>query len=139
MSKMSTPCIGVCSTALGDNVCKGCKRRDYEVDQWNTYDEGKKEDIDDRLDDVLSKYMKQHFEIVDQHALEQFLLEDSRKNKILLHRSLYSALYDSLRAYKNNSDLSVMGVEQTRLESVTEALEAIDSSWYMESCARYNT
>ncbi len=30
----SNPCIGFCSTSLGDEVCKGCGRTAEEVDQW---------------------------------------------------------------------------------------------------------
>jgi len=31
-----TPCVGVCSsTALGDPICKGCRRTSYDVDHWN--------------------------------------------------------------------------------------------------------
>jgi uncharacterized protein len=29
-----SPCIAICSTAQGDAVCKGCGRREDEVQQW---------------------------------------------------------------------------------------------------------
>lgn len=29
-----TPCIGVCSTAQGDNICRGCGRSFFEVSNW---------------------------------------------------------------------------------------------------------
>ncbi|MFM6986284.1 MAG: DUF3717 domain-containing protein [Hydrogenophaga sp.] len=29
-----TPCIAICSTSQGDEVCKGCGRRFEEVQQW---------------------------------------------------------------------------------------------------------
>ncbi|MEL0305883.1 MAG: DUF1289 domain-containing protein, partial [Halieaceae bacterium] len=32
-----TPCIGVCSTGVGDVVCRGCKRFAHEVIDWNGY------------------------------------------------------------------------------------------------------
>ena len=28
------PCIGVCSTTYGDDICKGCKRFRHEVSSW---------------------------------------------------------------------------------------------------------
>jgi predicted Fe-S protein YdhL (DUF1289 family) len=34
-----TPCIGVCSTGIGDVVCRGCKRYAQEVIHWNGYSE----------------------------------------------------------------------------------------------------
>lgn len=29
-----TPCIGVCSTAIGDDVCRGCARTFVEISHW---------------------------------------------------------------------------------------------------------
>ena len=34
-TKASTPCLGICSTTYGDDVCKGCKRFVHEVISWN--------------------------------------------------------------------------------------------------------
>ncbi|AXE30960.1 hypothetical protein DK842_14335 [Chromobacterium phragmitis] len=33
-SRPDSPCIALCSTALGDNVCRGCARTFAEVGQW---------------------------------------------------------------------------------------------------------
>jgi predicted Fe-S protein YdhL (DUF1289 family) len=30
-----TPCVGRCSTSLGDDICKGCYRTYKEVIDWN--------------------------------------------------------------------------------------------------------
>ena len=40
---LKTPCIGVCSTVFGDDVCRGCKRFQHEVIQWNSYSDPEKE------------------------------------------------------------------------------------------------
>ncbi len=40
-----SPCIGYCSTSLGDVVCKGCGRTAEEVDQWLLLDEEQKLEI----------------------------------------------------------------------------------------------
>jgi predicted Fe-S protein YdhL (DUF1289 family) len=45
----SSPCIGYCSTSLGDTVCKGCGRTAEEVDQWLLLDEEQKQIIWDRV------------------------------------------------------------------------------------------
>ena len=38
MSQVKTPCIGICSTtSLGDKICRGCKRFNFEVIRWNSY------------------------------------------------------------------------------------------------------
>jgi len=37
------PCVGVCSTTnLGDDVCRGCKRKAQDVIDWNKYSDDKK-------------------------------------------------------------------------------------------------
>jgi predicted Fe-S protein YdhL (DUF1289 family) len=45
----STPCIGYCSTSLGDAVCKGCGRTAEEIDQWLLLDEERRRLIWDRV------------------------------------------------------------------------------------------
>ncbi|MCD4483363.1 DUF1289 domain-containing protein [Chromobacterium vaccinii] len=34
ITRPDSPCIALCSTALGDNVCRGCARTFAEVSQW---------------------------------------------------------------------------------------------------------
>ena len=41
-SPVKTPCIGVCSTGIGDSVCRGCKRFSHEVIDWNSYSQEQK-------------------------------------------------------------------------------------------------
>ncbi len=55
LPRVKTPCIGVCSTGIGDSVCRGCKRFSHEVIQWNSYSEEQKRIVDQRLCDFLSK------------------------------------------------------------------------------------
>lgn len=38
----SSPCIGYCSTSLGDAVCLGCGRSAEEIDRWLLLDENEK-------------------------------------------------------------------------------------------------
>lgn len=45
----SSPCIGRCSTSLGDAVCLGCGRTAEEVDQWLRLDEEQKRLIWERV------------------------------------------------------------------------------------------
>ena len=46
----SSPCVGVCSTAQGDDVCKGCGRTFQEVCLWLEMDEPAKEITWARID-----------------------------------------------------------------------------------------
>lgn len=50
-----SPCVGRCSTVLGDDVCRGCGRTFEEVCTWNTMSDEEKTLINLRLRKTLSK------------------------------------------------------------------------------------
>ncbi|MEQ6917618.1 DUF1289 domain-containing protein [Halomonas aquatica] len=35
--RIISPCVGVCSTTLGDRVCRGCQRTDSEIRDWPAF------------------------------------------------------------------------------------------------------
>ena len=70
LPRVITPCIGVCSTALGDAVCRGCKRFSHEVIDWNGYSEEQKQAVDRRLDEFLSQVVANKLRVVDANLLE---------------------------------------------------------------------
>lgn len=54
-----SPCIGYCSTTLGDTVCRGCGRTSSEVDQWILLPEHQKQAIWERIaleDTIRNRY-----------------------------------------------------------------------------------
>lgn len=51
-SDTASPCIGVCSTVLGDAICRGCGRRFEEVRDWHHMSAQQKRDINLRLAQV---------------------------------------------------------------------------------------
>lgn len=48
--RRDSPCIGYCSTALGDAVCLGCGRTQQEVDGWVSMSEDEKQAVWKRLE-----------------------------------------------------------------------------------------
>mgnify|MGYP001947416590 CR=1 FL=1 len=70
LPRVTTPCIGVCSTALGDAVCRGCKRFSHEVIHWNAYTQAQKRTIDARLDGFLSQVVRNKLTVIDTKLLE---------------------------------------------------------------------
>lgn len=48
--RISTPCVGVCSTTVGDAVCRGCQRHLDEIRDWFGYDEAERRRRIDELD-----------------------------------------------------------------------------------------
>tara|TARA_B100002049_G_scaffold208721_1_gene170263 strand:+ start:138 stop:593 length:456 start_codon:yes stop_codon:yes gene_type:complete len=85
--KVKTPCVGVCSTVFGDQVCRGCKRFQHEVIQWNGYSDLEKEKVWNRLETLKVLIMKSKILIQDKTLL---------KNKLDLHNISY---YEKVNPY----------------------------------------
>ena len=62
--RSSTPCLGICSTTFGDEVCKGCKRFSHEIVSWTKYSLEEREIINDRLEQFKVKILKRRFKII---------------------------------------------------------------------------
>ena len=76
MSKsVKTPCIGICSTVFGDEVCRGCKRFQHEIIQWNGYDDVAKRSVLNRLELLKVQIMESKIRITDEGLLMTKLLE----------------------------------------------------------------
>ena len=76
MSKsVKTPCIGICSTVFGDEVCRGCKRFQHEITQWNGYDDVAKRSVLNRLELLKVQIMESKIRITDESLLKAQLLE----------------------------------------------------------------
>jgi len=67
--KVKTPCVGICSTVFGDQVCRGCKRFDHEVIEWNGYSDIEKETVWNRLEALKVLIMKSKITIKDETLL----------------------------------------------------------------------
>ena len=59
--RSATPCLGICSTTFGDEVCKGCKRFSHEVVSWTKYSLEEREIVNDRLEKFKIKIIKINF------------------------------------------------------------------------------
>jgi predicted Fe-S protein YdhL (DUF1289 family) len=71
--ELDTPCIGICSTVYGDNVCRGCKRFYKEIINWNSYDDLEKNIVFNRLNDLITQVTQDKIIILDQELLRQTL------------------------------------------------------------------
>ncbi len=75
--KIDTPCIGVCSTIYGDDICRGCKRTYTEIIAWNTYSDDEKQWVFNRLATEIHSVMHDKIEIIDTAYLLQQLKEQN--------------------------------------------------------------
>ena len=73
--RSSTPCLGICSTTFGDEVCKGCKRFSHEIVSWTKYSLEEREIINDRLEKFKVQILQHRFEIFDIDLFETKLEE----------------------------------------------------------------
>jgi predicted Fe-S protein YdhL (DUF1289 family) len=67
--KLDTPCIGVCSTIYGDEVCRGCKRFYQEIIDWNAYARDTKDKIFERLENFIIDAARGKLIVVDDELL----------------------------------------------------------------------
>jgi uncharacterized protein len=139
LKTVKTPCVGICSTGIGDNVCRGCKRFAHEVIDWNAYTHDQRVIIADRLENFLTQVVKLHFEIVD----ENLLLEQIKHQQILFkpEQNPYCWLFDLLRAGASQiENLDLFGVRRlpdTANLSLAEIRDHIDKDFYALSLAYY--
>ena len=73
--RSSTPCLGICTTTFGDEVCKGCKRFAHEIISWPKYSENEREIINGRLEQFKVKILQNRFKIFDSELLASKLEE----------------------------------------------------------------
>ena len=64
-NRSTTPCLGICSTTYGDDVCKGCKRFVHEIIGWPTFSQDERALVNDRLEKFKILILKDRFKIVD--------------------------------------------------------------------------
>lgn len=137
--RVPSPCIGVCSTGLGDEVCRGCKRYNHEVIQWNSFTEAQKRVIDQRLEDFLQQICAVYLRVVDETLLRQQVKQHNVR--VAPHRNAAGHAYELLRAGgKQINPLSDFGLATTAHSeqmAVTEIKSSIDTDFWQLSNAHY--
>ena len=108
--KVKTPCVGVCSTVFGDQVCRGCKRFHHEVIEWNGYADVQKETVWNRLESLKVLIMKSKIFIENQVLLQSKL--DSLKISYYDKVDPYCWVFDLIKqASQSINDLSEFGLK----------------------------
>ncbi|MEP5567010.1 MAG: DUF1289 domain-containing protein [Halioglobus sp.] len=137
---VKTPCIGVCSTGIGDAVCRGCKRFSHEVINWNGYTLAQKTIIDERLAGFLSQCVSNKLQVRDK-ALLQWQL-DVQNIRHMEHHDEYCWVFSLLKAGAGQIDNSLeFGFEvdlRYRDVPLAELREQIDAEFLILSQAHYD-
>ena len=108
--RSSTPCLGICTTTFGDEVCKGCKRFAHEIVSWTKYTQEEREIINFRLEQFKIQILKQRFKVFDKELFSKNLDQMG----INFNHSLdpLTWVFDLFRAIGTQEiELSVFGVQ----------------------------
>ena len=136
---VKTPCIGVCSTGIGDSVCRGCKRFSHEVIDWNAYSIEQKRAVDSRLADFLSQCVSNKLAVTDRTLLQWQL--DVQQVRHVAHHDEYCWVFSLLKAGAGQiEDCADYGFQVNlpfRDLSLVELRELIDQEFYVLSEAHY--
>ena len=107
--RSSTPCLGICSTTYGDDVCRGGKRFIHEVINWNSYSNDEKEIVNSRLEEFKVTFLSHRFKVTDAELLSSKLKEHAINFNDALDPITW--IFDLLRASSQDLDLELFGLE----------------------------
>ena len=109
-NRSSTPCIGICSTTFGDDVCKGCKRFSHEITNWGKFSTDERAVVNSRLEQFKITILEEKFIISDNNLFESKMNEFSINFNCSLDPVTW--VFDLLRASSNEDlNLSDFGIE----------------------------
>ena len=112
-NRSSTPCIGICSTTFGDDVCKGCKRFSHEITNWGKFSTDERAVVNSRLEQFKTTILEEKFSISDSELFESKMNEFS----INFNSSLdpITWIFDLFRAAGSQSfDLGNYGIKSLK-------------------------
>jgi predicted Fe-S protein YdhL (DUF1289 family) len=136
---VKTPCIGVCSTGIGDAVCRGCKRFTHEVIDWNAYSEEQKRIVDTRLAQFLAQCVQNRLRVVDEPLLAwQLQTQQIRHNPDHdPHCWLFALLKAGAGQIENPVEFGFEVDLHLRGVPLAQVKEDIDSEFFALSRAHY--
>ncbi|MEZ5569156.1 MAG: DUF1289 domain-containing protein [Halioglobus sp.] len=136
---VKTPCIGVCSTGIGDSVCRGCKRFGHEVIDWNAYTPEQKRIVDRRLSGFLSQCVSNRLQVLDKRLLRWQL--EVQQLRFVPHHDEFCWVFSLLKAgaaqITHTLDYGFEVNLACRHLSLVALREEIDQEFYRLSEAHY--
>lgn len=136
---IKTPCVGLCSTVYGGLVCRGCKRFDYEIIDWNRYDDQQRRAVWQRLELLLVQVMQAKLIIFDAALLRQQL--GAHQIRYHEHASEYFWAYQLIgRGARYMQHIEAYGISllpEYRDWSLLTLRDAIDQEFFLLSEAHY--
>ena len=136
-NRTRTPCVGICSTTYGDDVCRGCKRFSFEVINWNTFKPEERESVWKRLEKLKSQIMASRLKVFDSKKLEKSIKHFQLKIKDDLNdlSKAFEVIKQVSESFNNLDEFGVDVFEKNK--SLTALKEEIESELYTLSKAHY--
>ncbi|QOR38709.1 DUF1289 domain-containing protein [Billgrantia diversa] len=69
-ARIASPCVGLCSTTLGDPVCRGCQRTDDEIVVWMALSAEQRDLRIAQLDALRERVAARFLQVTDEARLE---------------------------------------------------------------------
>ena len=137
-ARTRTPCVGICSTTYGDDVCRGCKRFIHEVINWNSFNSEEKESVWKRLEKLKTLIMQSKISIINETLMEEKIEELQLKINSDLN-SLSKAFEIVKLTSKSFDDLNEFGIKIVNKDvSLIDLKEEIEKELYDLSMAHFN-
>ncbi|GGK05926.1 DUF1289 domain-containing protein [Pseudomonas matsuisoli] len=137
--RIKTPCVGLCSTVFGDQVCRGCKRFHHEIVNWNLYSDDEKRAVWERLEVLLVQVMEGKISVFDPALLQQQL--EQRKIRFNTAQSTYCWAYQLIaKGARVINQLEAYGLAlmpEFRDWPLPDIRDAIDREFFILSEAHY--
>lgn len=136
-NRTRTPCVGICSTTYGDEVCRGCKRFSFEVINWNGFTPEERESVWKRLEKLKTQIMSSRLQILETELLDNKIRHYQLKIKDDLN-DLSKAFELIKQVSESFNDLEEFGIKiLNKKQSLIELKEEIEGELYTLSKAHY--
>ncbi len=136
-NRTRTPCVGICSTTYGDEVCRGCKRFSFEVINWNGFTPEERESVWKRLEKLKTQIMSSRLQILEPEHLDKKIKHFQLKIKDDLN-DLSKAFELIKQVSESFNDLEEFGIKiLNKKQSLIELKEEIEEELYILSKAHY--
>ncbi|AOA59867.1 DUF1289 domain-containing protein [Acinetobacter larvae] len=119
-----TPCAGRCSTVFGDAVCRGCRRFNHEVIQWNGYDAAQRYAVWKRLDAQLDQILVPMLPLAQLPLVEVFL--ENKRIRCLETASVGRKFYLALKYCEKRREATVdsgLGLDRKQVKALWDEFE----------------
>jgi predicted Fe-S protein YdhL (DUF1289 family) len=138
MNTVKTPCIGICSTVFGDEVCRGCKRFVHEVIDWNIYDDDQKRLVKKRLEELSKQVLSSKIIVQDANKFYKTMklveLDETQSEVILILELLRKAA----KQIQNFEEHGLFVLSEYQHYTANELKELIDKEIHILATATYH-